>query len=116
MDSEGLFDDSFKKKLVNPNEKFSLENMSQSLNLTKEDYWSYRCDDDIKITQQLIDKYNITTLQQLTILYLKMDVLQLANVFENFVESSTREYNFNPLYSYSLPGYTWKAGLKLTNI
>ena len=48
-------------------------------------------------------------------LYLKMDVLQLADVFENFLESSTREYNINPLYSYSLPGYTWKAGLKLTN-
>ena len=28
----------------------------------------------------------------------------------------TREYKINPLYSYSLPGYTWKAGLKLTNI
>ena len=49
-------------------------------------------------------------------LYLKMDVLQLADVFENFVENSTREYKINPLYSYSLPGYTWKAGLKLTNI
>ena len=49
-------------------------------------------------------------------LYLKMDVLQLADVFENFVESSTREHKINPLYSYSLPGYTWKAGLKLTNI
>ena len=48
-------------------------------------------------------------------LYLKMDVLLLADVFENFVESSTREYKINPLYSYSLPGYTWKAGLKLTN-
>ena len=24
--------------------------------------------------------------------------------------------NINPLYSYSLPGYTWKAGLKFTNI
>ena len=45
-----------------------------------------------------------------------MDVLQLTDVFENFVESSTREYKINPLYSYSLPGYTWKAGLKLTNI
>ena len=45
-----------------------------------------------------------------------MDVLQLADVFENFVESSTREYKINPLYSYSLPGYTWKASLKLTNI
>ena len=45
-----------------------------------------------------------------------MDVLQLADVFENFVKSSTREYKIIPLYSYSLPGYTWKAGLKLTNI
>ena len=59
-----------------------------------------------------------TTLQRPKnlLLYLKMDVLQLADVFENFVESSTREYNNNLLYSYSLPGYTWKAGLKLTNI
>ena len=49
-------------------------------------------------------------------LYSKMDVLQLTDVFENFVEKSTLEYGINPLYSYSLPGYTWKAGLKLTNI
>ena len=45
-----------------------------------------------------------------------MDVLQLADVFENFVEKATLEYSINPLYSYSLPGYTWKAVLKLTNI
>ena len=43
-----------------------------------------------------------------------MDVLQLTDVFENFVEKSTLEYGINPLYDYSLPGYTWKAGLKLT--
>ena len=49
-------------------------------------------------------------------LYLKMDVLQLADVFENFVEKATLEYSINPLYSYSLPGYTWKAGLKITKI
>ena len=49
-------------------------------------------------------------------IYLKMDVLQLAVVFENIVEKATLEYGINPLYSYSLPGYTWKAGLKLTNI
>ena len=126
MDSEGLTDSLFKKKLAYPYEKFNLENisidsLSQPLYLTKEEYWStltqsYPCDDDIKRTQQLIDKCNITTPQQLTTSYLKMDVLQLAVVFENFVESSTREYNINPLYSYSLPGYTWKAGLKLTNI
>ena len=26
------------------------------------------------------------------------------------------EYGINPLHCYSAPGYTWKAGLKLTNI
>ena len=49
-------------------------------------------------------------------LYSKMDVLQLTDVFENSVQTSIEEYGINPLYSYSLPGYTWKAGLKLTNI
>ena len=48
-------------------------------------------------------------------IYFKMDVLQLTDVFENFVQTSTEEYGINPLYSYSLPGYTWKAGVKLTN-
>ena len=43
-------------------------------------------------------------------LYLKMDVLHLVAVFENFVEKATLEYSINPLYSYSLHGYTWKAG------
>ena len=121
MQSEGLTDDLFKKKLAYPYEKFDLNNLHEPLNLAKEDYWStltqsYPCDDDLKRTQQLIDTYNITTAQELTELYLKMDVLQLTDVFENFVETSTLMYGINPLYSYSLPGYTWKAGLKLTKI
>ena len=73
----------------------------QPLNLTREDYWStltqyYPCDDDIKRTQQLIDKYNITTHQQLAMFYLKMNVLQLTDVFENYVQTSTEEYGINP--------------------
>ena len=49
-------------------------------------------------------------------LYLKMDVLQLADVFENFVVKSKLMYGINPLYSYSAPGYTWNTGLKMTKI
>ena len=121
MNSEGLIDELFKKKLAYSYEKFNLNNFQENLNLTKEVFWatltqSYPCDDDIKRTQQLIDKYNTTTPQQLTMLYLKMDVLQLTDVFENFVQTSTEEYGIDPLYSFSAPGYTWKAGLKLTNI
>ena len=121
MKLEGMSDDLFKKKLAYPYEYLNLDNFQEPLNLTKEDYWStltqsYPSDDDIKRTQELIDKNKIKNGRELTMLYLKMDVLQLADVFENFVESSTRENKINPLYSYSLPGYTWKAGLKLTNI
>ena len=121
MDENGFIDELFKKKLAYPYEYFNLDNFDKPLNLTKEDYWStltqwYPSDDDMKRTQELIDKNKIKNGRKLTMLYLKMDVLQLADVFENFVESSTREYKINPLYSYSLPGYTWKAGLKLTNI
>ena len=48
-------------------------------------------------------------------LYLKMKILQIADVFENLRGKSTLEYSISPLYSYSAPGYTWKAGLKFTN-
>ena len=121
MKLEGMSDDLFKKKLAYPYEYLNLDNFQEKLNLTKEDYWStltqsYPSDDDIKRTQELIDKNKIKNGRELTMLYLKMDVLQLADVFENFVKSFPREYKINPLYTYSLPGYTLKAGLKLTNI
>ena len=121
MDENGFIDNIFKKKLAYRYEYFNLDNFDKPFNLTKEDYWStltqsYPSDDDIKRTQELIDKNKTKNGRELTMLYLKMDVLQLADVFENVVESSTREYKINPLYSYSLPGYTWKAGLKLTNM
>ena len=73
-------------------------------------------DEEINRTQEIIKKFNVKNGQELTMISLKMDVLQLADVFENFVEKVTLEYGINPLYSYSLPGYASKAGLKLTNI
>ena len=45
-----------------------------------------------------------------------MEILQLADVFKNFVDKVTLKYSINSLYSYSLPGYTWKAGLKISKI
>ena len=120
MDENGLDDELFKKKLVYPYEYFTLDNIQEPLNLTKEDFWSTLKqttppDEEINRTQEIIKKFEVKNGQELTMIYLKMDVLQLADVFENFVEKATLEYGINPLYSYSLPGYTWKAGLKITN-
>ena len=52
--------------------------------------------------------------QELTMFYLKLDVLMLADIFENFVQISLNENDITPLFSYSLAGYTGKAGLKHT--
>ena len=120
MDENGLDDELFKKKLAYPYEYFNLSNIPELLNLTKEDFWSKLKqttppDEENNRTQEIIKKFNVKNGQELSMLYLKMDVLQLVDVFENFVEKATLEYSINPLYSYYLCGYTWKAGLKLTN-
>ena len=121
MTLEGMSDELFKKKLAYPHEYFTHNNFQEPLNLSPEDFWSTLKqttppDEEINRTQEITKKFNVKNGQELTELYLKRDVLQLAEVFENFVETATLEYSINPLYSYSLPGYTWKAGVKLTNI
>ena len=118
MDENGLDDELFKTKLAYPYEYLNLNNIQEPLNLTKENFWSTLKqktppDEKINRTQEIIKKFNVRNGQELTMIYLKMDVLQLAHVFENFVEKATLEYDINPLYSSSLPGYSWKAGLNL---
>ena len=121
MDTNGFKDELFKQKLAYPYEYFNFENFDKPFALTNEDFWStlnqsIPPDEEISRTQEIIKKYNIKTGKDLTLLYLKMDILQLADVFESFIQSATKSYGINPLYSYSLPGYTWKVGLKQTKI
>ena len=58
---------------------------------------SYPSDEEINRTLEIIEKNDMMNGQELTMLYLKMDVLQLADVFENFVEKFTLMYGINPL-------------------
>ena len=37
-------------------------------------------------------------------------------MFEKFIKVSVGEFGINPLYWFSLPGYTWQCGLKYTGI
>ena len=54
--------------------------------------------------------------KELTKLYLKSDVILLADVFEKLVKVSTEVYGINPLYCVSLPSYTYQCDLKYTDI
>ena len=40
----------------------------------------------------------------------------LSCVFEKFIKISVNQYDINPLYCVSQPGYTWQCGLKYTGI
>ena len=49
-------------------------------------------------------------------LYLKSDVLLLADVFEKFIKTYLDYYRLDPCHYFSSPGLTWDAMLKMTKI
>ena len=48
--------------------------------------------------------------------YLKCDVLLLADVFENFRNSSSKNYGLCPSHYFSAPNLNWKAMLNMTKV
>ncbi|XP_011875161.1 PREDICTED: uncharacterized protein LOC105566057 [Vollenhovia emeryi] len=61
-------------------------------------------------------RFSIQTLGDYSDLYMKIDVLLLADIFENFRDSSINSYGLDPTYYYTLPGFTWDAMLKHTRV
>ena len=49
-------------------------------------------------------------------LYLRSDVLLLANIFENFREICLEIYELEPAEFFSAPGLAWRADLKNTGV
>ena len=122
LDANGMEDDLFKRKLGYPYEKGKIiESFYKPLKLGRDDYFStlkqsYPDFEEIIRTQAIIVKNKITNLKELTMLYLKNDVLLLTDFFQNYIDTCKKAYGINPLYPYSTPSFTWKAGLKMTGV
>ena len=111
------------KKLAYPYEYFnSINDYKKSVHNLENKYFfsklKNKCPDDKEIdrTREIIKNFNIKNGEELTQLYLKSDLILLADVFEKFVKISVEEYGINPLYCVSLPGYTLQCGLKNNGI
>ena len=100
---------------VNSLEKFKetklppIENFHSQLNdenISQEDY---------DHAQNVFKTFNCKTLRDYHNLYVKADVLLLADVFENFRKTCMKHYQLDPAHYLSAPGLAWDACLKETS-
>ena len=90
LDANGMEDDLFKQKLAYPYEKGNnIESYYKPFKLGRDDYFStlkqsYQDFEETIRTQAIIVKNRITNLKELTMLYLKNDVLLLTDIFQNY--------------------------------
>ena len=111
------------KKLAYPYEFFNcIEDYQMPVNnIKKEDFFSNlknKCPDDEERegTEEIIKVFNFKNGEELTQIFLKSDKLLLTCGFEKFIKVSIIEFDINPLYCVSVPGYTWQCGMKYTGI
>jgi hypothetical protein len=64
--------------------------------------------------QNVWETFKIKNLKEYTQLYLKTDVLILADVFQNFRDICYRRYGLEPLWYITLAGLSWSCMLKMT--
>ena len=73
-------------------------------------------EEDYQHAQQVWEEFGIHNLGDYHDLYLRTDVVLLANVFEAFRDTCLRHYKLDPVHFYTSPGLAWKACLKCTGI
>ena len=71
-------------------------------------------DEEYQHALNVWDTFNCKNIRDYDNLYLKSDVLFLADVFENFRSTCLKHYNLDPPHYYTSPGLAWDACLKET--
>ena len=87
----------------------------------KEDFYSLLndeniSDDDYKHAKDVWNTFSIKNMGEYHDLYLRSDVLLLADVFENFRVACLENYTLDPCHYVSSLGLSWDAMLKMTGI
>ena len=88
---------------------------------SKEEFYSqlngqHISEEDYQHAQNVWKVFNLKNMGQYHDLYLKSDILLLADVFENFRKTCLQYYKLDPCHYFTSPGLSWDAMLKMTNI
>ena len=73
-------------------------------------------DPEYSHAQKVWETFDCKTLLDYHNLYLKTDVLLLADSFEKYRNFFLEHHQVDPCYCFSAPGLTWECGLKYTNV
>ena len=98
----------------------SFDKFNEKLPL-KEEFYSILNDEhisneDYQHAQTVWNTFNLKNMGEYHNLYLKTDILLLADVFENFRRTCLEYYKLDPCHYFTSPGLSWDAMLKMTDI
>ena len=99
----------------------SFEKFNKTELPTKEEFYSILSDEHITNedychAQKVWNTFQLQTMGEYHNLYLKSDILLLADVFENFRKTCLQFYKLGPCHYFTSPGLSWDAMLKMTDI
>ena len=97
----------------------SIDKLSETQLPPKDEFYSKLNDEDISDEDyqhaiKVWNKFGCKTIKDYHDLYLKSDVLLLADVFEKFRSTCLKHYKLDPAHYYTSPGLAWDACLKTT--
>ena len=73
-------------------------------------------DSKLSLSKNVWKTFHMQTMGDYHDLYLKTDVLLLADAFENFRKKCLEYYALDPTHCYTAPGLSWDVALKLTKV
>ena len=99
----------------------SLEKLKETALPPKEAFYSRLndgsiSDEDYAHAQNVWKTFKMKYFKDYHKLYNKVDVLLLADVFENFRNICVTNYELDPAHYYTAPGLAWDAALKVTDV
>ncbi|XP_072019741.1 uncharacterized protein [Amphiura filiformis] len=99
----------------------SLEKLQETSLPPKDTFYSklneeHISDEDYEHAQKVWNTFEMKTMREYHDLYLKSDVLRLADVFESFRKLCLKNYKLDPCWYYTAPGLSYDAMLKTTGV
>ena len=73
-------------------------------------------DEDYEHAVEVWKRFGIKNMEEYHDLYLKTDVLLMADVLEGFRKLCECHYELDPAHYYTTPGLAWDAMLKMTGV